>query len=127
MDKKFTLSVLPEKLAICHLGKNSPIPSWTNFISFCSITRTKDELSIICPQDVIPGGILFEADWRAFQVQGPLGFTMTGVVSSLSGPLAKVGISIFYVDTYETSYVLIEEKNLAKAIEVLSQICEIKQ
>ncbi len=124
--EKLTLSVLPEKIGICHLGKNSEIPEWAKNISFCSISRTPDELSIIAPQEKIPGGVLYEGDWRAFKVQGPLGFTMTGIVASLSKPLADAEISILYIDTYETSYVLVEDKNLEKAKEILSATCEIK-
>lgn len=124
---KLTLSVLSEKLGICHFDKNSPIPEWAKDISFCSICRTKDELSIVCPQDKILGGVLFEKDWRAFKVEGPLGFVATGIVSSLSTPLAKAGISILYISTYETDYVLVEEKNLEKAKNILAVFCEIKE
>jgi len=125
--KKFTLSVLPEKLGICHLDKNTPIPSWAlEGASFISIGKTKDELSIICPEDKIPGGVLAEKGWRAFKVQGPLGFVATGIVSSLSTPLAEAGISIMYISTYETDYVLVEEKNLGKAKDVLDIFCDFK-
>ncbi|MDD5145979.1 MAG: ACT domain-containing protein [Candidatus Pacebacteria bacterium] len=124
--KKLILSILPEKLGICHFEKNSLIPDWAKNISFCSITRTGDELSIVCPQDKIPGGVLYERNWRCFKVQGPLGFTITGIVSSLSAPLAKAKISIFYIDTYETSYLMVEDKNLNKAKIILSKFCLIK-
>jgi len=124
---KLTLSILPEKLGICHFEKNSSIPEWAKNISFCSITRTEDELSIVCPQDKIPGGVLVEKNWRAFKVQGPLGFSLTGIVASFSKPLAEAEISILYIDTYETSYVLVEEKNLKKAKKILSTFCNIKK
>lgn len=125
---KLTLSIMPEKLGICHLDKNTPIPSWAlEGDSFISIGKTKDELSVICPQDKIPGGVLFEKDWRAFKVQGPLGFVATGIVSSLSAPLAKAEISILYISTYETDHVLVEEKNLEKAKNILSTFCEINE
>jgi len=124
---KLILSVLPEKLGICHFSKNSAIPDWAKDISFCSITRTPDELSIISPQEKIPAGVLVERDWRAFKVQGPLGFVMTGIVASLSEPLAEAKISILYIDTYETSYLMVEDKNLEKAKEILGKFCEIKK
>lgn len=124
--KKLTLSVSSEKLGLCHLGKNIPIPDWAKDISFCSITRTPDELSIVCPQDKIPAGVMAEKDWLAFKVEGPLGFVMTGIVSSLAKPLADEGISIFYISTYETDYLLVEEKNLEKAKEILAKFCNIK-
>ncbi len=128
MTKKLTLSVLPEKLGICHLSQKSVIPAWSEEgITFSSIARTEKELSIVCSQDKIPGGVLFEKDWRAFRVEGPLGFASVGVVSSLSTPLAKAKISIMYISTYETDYVLVEDKNLDKAVKVLGKFCNIKR
>lgn len=124
---KFILSVLPEKLGICHFAERSDIPDWAKNTSFCSITRTKTELSIVCTQDDIPGGVLVERDWRAFRLEGDLGIESVGVIASLSQPLAEAGISIFNISTFETNYVMVEEKNLEKAIEVLSPFCEIKQ
>ena len=126
--KKLTLSISPEKFGICHFNKKSLLPDWAiGESSFTSITRTSDELSIILPQDKIPGGVLAEKDWRVFKVKGPLGFVLTGVVSSLSTPLAKAKISILYVSTYETDYLLVEEKNLEKAKKILGKFCELKE
>ena len=126
--KKLTLSILPEKLGICHLDKNSPIPSWAiEENKFSSISKTRDELSIVCPQDKIPGGVLVERDWRAFKVEGPLGFVLTGIVSSLSEPLAKAEISIFYISTYETDYLLVKEENLDRVAKILGRFCNIKK
>ena len=126
--KKLTLSILPEKLGICHLDEKSLIPSWalekTNFIS---ITRTMDELSITLPQEKIPGGVMVEKDWRAFKLEGDLGLASIGVIASLAKPLADAGISIFNVSTYETNYVLVEDKNLEKAKEILGKFCDIKE
>jgi len=124
--KKLTLSILPEKLGICHLSKNSPVPDWAKDISFCSICRTKDELSVILPQDKIPGGVLAEKNWRAFKVEGPLSLFLTGICASLAKPLADAEIPILYISTYETDYLLVEEKNLEKAKKVLTKFCDIK-
>ena len=126
-NTKLALSILPDKIGICHLDKNSPIPGWAQGESnFTSVTRTMNELSIILPQEKIPGGILAEKDWRVFKVQGPLGFSLTGIVASLAKPLADEQISIFYISTYETDYLLVEDKNLAKAKEILAAFCDIK-
>lgn len=124
---KLTLSTLPEKLAICHFEERSQIPEWAKKISFCSITRTSDELSIVAPQDKIPGGILAEKNWRAFKVKGPLGFTLTGIVSFLSKLLADAGISIFYISTYETDYFLVKEEDFEKAKKILRKFCKIEK
>ena len=126
MENKLTLSILPEKLGICHLAANSPIPSWAAEASFSSITKTSGELSIICSQEKIPAGILFEKDWRAFKLEGNVELSSIGVISALAGPLARAKISIFNISTYETNYVLVEDKNLKKAKAVLSKFCKIK-
>ncbi len=124
--KQLTLFILPEKLGICHLDEKSPIPSWAiENINFFSIAKTRNELSIVCPQDKIPGGILAEKDWRAFKVKGPLGFVLPGIVASLATPLAKAKISIFYISTYETDYLLVKEESLEKATKILSAFCNI--
>jgi len=127
MKKKFTLSILPEKLGVCHFAAKSEIPDWAEDASFCSITRTKEELSIICPQNKIPAGVLTEQNWRVFKVEGPLGFTTSGIVAGFSAPLAKAEISILYVSTYETDYILVEEKNLEKAAKILAKFCDVKK
>jgi hypothetical protein len=130
-NKKLTLSILPEKIAICHFDKNSLIPKWAlEEKRFVSIAKTSDELSIICPEDKIPGGVLVERGWRAFKLLASLDdldFTATGIVSSLAAPLAKAKISIFCISTYETNYILVEEKNFIKAKRILSSFCNIKE
>lgn len=125
---KLTLTILPEKFGICYLDKNSPLPDWaTKGSSFTSLTRTSDELSIVLPQDEIPAGVMAEKNWRVFKVAGPLGFTLTGIVSSLSKPLAEAKISILYISTYETDYLFVEEKNLQIARKILGKFCNIKK
>ena len=124
----FALSILPEKLGICHFDKNSLIPDWAlEKTNFTSITRTQDELSITLPQDKIPGGVLVERDWRAFKLEGDVELTSVGIIASLAKPLAEAGISIFNVSTYETNYILVEEKNLQKAKKILGRFCNIKE
>ena len=129
MEKeKLTLFVLPERLAISHLDEKSSIPSWaTENVSFSCLAKTEDELSIVCPEDKVPGGILAEKGWRALKVKGPLGFVMPGIVASLATPLAEAKISIFYISTYETDYLLVKEENLDKTIKILKSFCNIEE
>lgn len=123
--KKLTLLILPEKLAICRLDEKSPIPSWVFEGNFFSITRTASELSILYPQEGIPGGVLFEKDWRAFKLESVGDIYSAGIIASLAKPLAEAGISIFNISTYETNYLLVEDKNLAMAKEILGNFCKI--
>lgn len=114
-----TLSVLPEKLGICRLPSGEPIPSWLNMHHFISITKTDDELSIVCTLESIPNNVKVEKTWRALKVQGPLDFSITGLLASILNPLVAATISIFAISTFDTDYILIKEENLEKAIVVL--------
>jgi hypothetical protein len=114
------LTVTDARLAVCRLDAASRVPAWVDRAGdFVSITRTSDELSIVCDTDVVPRGVPMEGPWRAFKVQGPLVMTLIGVVAALANPLADAGISIFAISTYETDYVLVHEPDLDAAIEAL--------
>lgn len=124
--KKLALSILPEKLAVCRFDEKSPIPDWVLRGNFFSITKTLNELSVVCPQENVPGGVLFEGGWKAFKLENVGDIYSVGIIASLSVPLAKAKISIFNISTYETNYIMVEEKNMAKAKKVLAKLCEIK-
>jgi len=91
------LTLLPNLFTICRLDAASAIPTWAAAGRFFSITRTDEELSIVCLQSCVPEGIRCEKDWRFLQVAGPLSFTTVGVLHSLVEPLAEAGISVVAV------------------------------
>ncbi|WP_025436506.1 ACT domain-containing protein [Peptoclostridium acidaminophilum] len=115
-----TMKLLNESFAVCRLEASEPIPEWASYGSFFSITKTAEELSIVCPQENVPGGIKCEPGWRILKVEGPLDFSLIGILSSISSVLAGSGISIFAISTYDTDYILIKDEKTNKAIEVLS-------
>jgi hypothetical protein len=126
--KKLTLSLLPQKFGICHFEKKSKIPDWAEKGEFFSLTKTDQELSIVYPQDKIPPGVLYEPNWVAFRIEGVVeGVFAVGIIESLARPLAENKIPIFNISTYQTNYLFVEEKNLKKAIKLLSAFCEIKK
>jgi hypothetical protein len=125
--KKLTLSVLPDSLAICQFAPGMQLPSWAFKSSFFSISRTDDELSIVCDQSLIPPDVKKVDNWRAFKVEGPLDFSLTGIISSLAKPMAENRIPIFVISTYDTDYLLVENKDFKNAKEVLIKICSIKE
>ena len=92
-----------------------------------SLTRTADELSIVCPQAHLPAGVRAEHGFRAFKVMGPLDFALTGVLSGLLLPLAAVGVSVFTLSTYDTDYLLVREAQLDRAREALSRVCRLAE
>ena len=86
---------------------------------FCSITRTDDELSIICLLENLPEEHRGEIPWTCFKLEGPFSFSAVGVLNSFIAPLAQAEIPIFAVSTYDTDYVLLSEADAEQAIEAL--------
>ncbi len=113
------LSVLHGDFAICRLAASSKIPDWAMSNPFFSVTRTMEELSIVCPSRAVPPDVRAERGWRCLKVRGPLAFDQVGVLLSLAEPLAKAGVSIFAVSTYDTDYVLVRGQDLARALAAL--------
>ena len=127
-----TLEVLAEPLSVCRLRADAPWPDWaTRASSFCSITRTADELSVICATALIPEArsadedsaiVAREDDWRAMKLVGPFALTEVGVLLRIAAPLAVAGISILAVGTFDTDYVLVKATNLAAALAELKSV-----
>ena len=84
-----SLMVLPGTLAICRLDGDAPVPSWASADGIVSLTRTTDELSLVCPQDGVPAGVRCEAGWRCLRVAGQLDLSLVGVLAALTRPWPK--------------------------------------
>jgi len=121
---KMKLSILNEKLSIVRLKPNQPIPNWSlKSTEFLSISLTEEELSIVCSESSLPSkkeDLEVNDGWRCIKVEGPLDFSLTGILSKLAAPLAEANISIFAVSTYDTDYLMVKNDDLNKATEVLT-------
>ncbi len=115
-----TLVPLPQTLAVCRLDPRAEIPRWALSGDFYSITRTADELSLVCDEAAVPRGVAYEGGWRCFRVAGRLDFALTGVLAALAGPLAEAEVSLFALSTYDTDYLLVKDRLFDKAAAVLS-------
>jgi hypothetical protein len=118
-EKILTMKLLKEEYGVCRLDKTELIPEWSKNSEFYSITRTQEELSIVCSLACIPEDIKCEKAWRILKIQGPLDFSLIGILASISTVLADNKISIFAISTYDTDYILIKNKELNNAIEAL--------
>ncbi|MGH9870715.1 MAG: ACT domain-containing protein [Candidatus Polarisedimenticolia bacterium] len=116
-----TLELLPGACAVARLGPGAEVPRWAGGGPFVSITRTGDELSIVCPEAAVPHDVTAQRGFRCLRVVGPLDFGVVGVLASLTGPLARAGISIFTVSTYDTDYLLLRESDLERAAATLTE------
>jgi hypothetical protein len=113
------LSVVDGIFAVCKLSADATIPAWATAGHFFSITRTADELSVVCRQGAVPDGIKCERGWRCLRVAGTIPFSVVGVLASLTAPLAEAGISVFAISTFDTDYLLVKAKDLERAVDVL--------
>lgn len=120
VEKPLALVVLPGRYTICKLAADSTWPDWATG-ELVSVTRTADELSVVCAQDGVPPAVPCERGWRCLRIAGKLDFGTVGVLASLTVPLAVAGISIFVVSTFDTDYVLVQENCFERACRALRQ------
>jgi uncharacterized protein len=114
-----TLALLDLPLAVCRLEPTSPVPDWAGGGLFTSVTRTAQELSIICAAGRVPSDVRHQAGWRVLRFEGPFPFTLTGILTSVAVPLADAGVPVLAQSTFDTDYVLVPEEHLGRAVEVL--------
>jgi hypothetical protein len=103
---------------VCRLERDAAWPAWARG-SFVSITSTDDELSVVCLADAVPPDVRAERDWRVLKLIGPFSFATTGVLASVATPLARAGISLMSIATYDTDYVLVKSEVIDDAVNAL--------
>jgi len=116
---RLRLLSVPGRFAICRLSPADAVPSWANGPGFVSITRTRDELSIVCADALVPDGTECMRDYVALRVEGTLAPELVGVLVSVATPLADAGIPILAIGTHDTDYVLFREADLDRAVGAL--------
>ena len=119
--RKLTVGVRPGEYVVLRLAADAPVPAalLDPTDGFVSITRTADELSVVCPADLAVPADLVERDWRLLTVRGPFEFALTGIMAALSGALAAAGVSLFALSTYDTDHILVKDADLDRAIDAL--------
>jgi len=116
-----TLQILDGYYTIHRFPADSTLPVEVWESSFLSITKTEDELSIVCDASIVLDTEVNESGWSCIKVLGPLDFALTGILAKLSGVLAEARISIFAISTYDTDYILVQSEKLELAVKVLSK------
>jgi hypothetical protein len=118
---KLKFSRVPGSYAVCRLVADALVPEWALRDSFFSVTRTRDELSIVCAETQVPPEVHHENDWACLKLEGPFPFSETGILTSFVQPLSDRAIPIFALSTFDTDYVLVKNPWVEKAMEVLRQ------
>ena len=118
-SEALTLTILPDRFAVCRLDKETTIPQWAFSGPFVNVTKTDNELSIVCLEAKVPAGIQVQAGWRCLMVSGPLDFSLVGILSSILNPLTRAGVSVFAISTFDTDYVLVQGEQLNTTVSAL--------
>lgn len=118
-SKGIRLKVLPELYSISRLGSKAPIPTWADGEGFVSISRSADELSIVCHQSRVPEDVQNDRDWRCVQLVGPFAFDETGIVLSVVRPLSEADLGVFVVSTFDGDFLLLKADRLPEGLAVL--------
>ncbi len=122
MTASITLTVLPATYAIARLDAGSAIPQWaTHPAGFFSITRTADELSVICGEAHLPSAVKAERGWRIFKLEGPFDFNQVGILKQVLDPLAEARIVIMAISTHDTDYVMVKAAQFEQAVTALTR------
>jgi len=131
--KQHPLSLPPYELFICSFRKEEASTISSSILKvlffpkkkerFLSYTESEDEISLVLDKDSLSAFVDIPSPtgpWKLIKVDdGPLGFSETGIVCSLAETLSEV--SLFYLSSYTTDYVLVEAADYDKAIEILKQ------
>ncbi len=111
------IETIPYELTVCKVRSFDEINTRAGLFF---TGKTDEEISLVCTVGDAPVTALEREDgWKAFRIRGVLDFSLTGVLSRISGILAENNIGIFAVSTYNTDYILVKKDNFDKALEAL--------
>ena len=111
------LSRYPETLAGVKLPPGAEVPGWAESSSIFSVTATASETSVVCAARSVPKKSVHQRPFTAFEVEGPLDFALTGILSTLLQPLAAAEISVFTLSTFDTDWILVPGDDADRAEE----------
>ena len=119
---KLVLSVLEETFSIHRLAPDASLPEAVSECDFYSLSKTTDELSLVCPEHLAVKSEKSNPDWKCLKVAGPLDFELTGILAGITEVLAKEKLSVFAISTFDTDYILIKKQGLTAAISALQRV-----
>jgi len=118
LSMPLTFTLLPEIYAIARLDAAAPVPSWPAG-EFVSVTRTREELSVVCRDDAVPRTVRADRGWRCLALAGPFALDQTGIAAEFTRVLAAAGVSVFVIATFDTDYVLVPDRVIERAVAAL--------
>jgi len=113
------LEILNGSYSIHRFIVAAEIPAAVFKSKFYNVTRTDEELSIVCQSEIELKSNRCDSGWSCIRIAGVLDLALTGILTGISGVLAKAGIPIFAISTYNTDYILVKSDKLNSAIAAL--------
>ncbi|MBE5989395.1 MAG: ACT domain-containing protein [Paenibacillaceae bacterium] len=104
------LQIIDRKFSICKLKEIS-----TELLNheFTFVSKTDNELSLICETDHMPEiNLTAEHGWRCFRIAEDASFEKYGMIAFLSKIIADEKTCILVVATYDTDYIFLKEDRL---------------
>ncbi|TAE29290.1 MAG: ACT domain-containing protein [Candidatus Kapaibacterium sp.] len=124
-----SFQILPETFAILRLPPQivRGMPEFIFQSSFYTISRSPDEVSIVCEERLVVrhidthglGNIAkINSNWRLLRL-GVMDLSLTGIAARFAGVLADNDVNVNIIATYDTDYVMIPQSKFARAVKAL--------
>lgn len=113
------LEFLPGLYALHRLPPDAPLPPLPGPPAFTTISRSADELSVLCPSEVELDSAQRVDSFVCLRVAGTLDFSLVGVLADLTRCLAQAAVSVFAVSTFDTDYLLVQADQRDAATQAL--------
>lgn len=117
--KQLTFIILSGEYALCRLEPEDVIPEWAITSSFYTISKTADELSVVCEAALVPSTIKADKGWRLLKIAAVLDLSLTGITAKFSTVLANADVNLCVIATYDTDYIMVKEEKLSTAVDTL--------
>jgi hypothetical protein len=109
---------LDDTFAIVRLPPSQEMPRWASG-DFVSITRTPDEISIVCRESAVPAEVKADRGWQCLKLEGPIPLDAIGIAADFTALLARAKVTVFLISTFDTDYVLVKGRAFERAAEAL--------
>ena len=121
MSQSITLQRNEGAYTVSRLNPDAAIPSWADGRGFVSITRTDEELSIVCLTERVPPGVRAEIGWTCYKFLGPFAFEAAGIILAVVRPLSENGMGVFVLSTFDGDIILLKSKDANIAERILKE------
>jgi hypothetical protein len=125
-----TFHLLPDVFTLLRLPVEvKQLPDFVWKSSFYTISRSPDELSLVCEERLVVRNIdhyglgnvaRIDGNWRILRL-GVMDLSLVGIAAKFSGVLAEAGVNINIISTYDTDYVMVKQAKLSRALTALRE------